>query len=106
MREIGSRIGAILKADKETVHLIGFGVYDGEQIPPKNINPMLHAHGIQNPKLVMDDGQVVWGCECWWASEEETKTMIGDRNVVTVDMAAERERSREVPPHETQTAQN
>lgn len=95
MREIGSRVGAILRADQETVHLIGFGVYEGDHVPPKNIYPILHLNGITNPKLVMDDGQVVWGCECWWGSEEKTRLIIGDRDIVVVDMATERESGEE-----------
>lgn len=92
MREVGSRIGAVLKADEKTIHFIGFGVYGGEEVPPENISPLLHEIGLKNPKLIMDDGQVAWGCECWWASEEKAKQMIGNRTVVMVDMVAERKR--------------
>jgi len=31
---IGARVGAILSHDYSQVHLLGFGVYDGEHEPP------------------------------------------------------------------------
>lgn len=24
------------------------------------------AKGKPNPKIILDDGLVIWGCECWW----------------------------------------
>lgn len=29
--------------------------------------------GIPNPKIVCDDGTVLWGCECWWWPIEDKK---------------------------------
>ncbi len=26
-----------------------------------------------NPKILLDSGDVVWGCECWWGPEAEVK---------------------------------
>ena len=77
--EIGQRAGAILKADKNEVHLLGFGVYEGDHVPDEG---WLHDIGVPNPKIKLDDGRVVWGYQCWWDSEEKTKDMIGDRKIV------------------------
>jgi len=96
MREIGCRIGAVLEADDNTISLIGFGVYAGEEVPPANVSPMLHEIGLKNPKLIMDDGQIAWGCECWWGNEEKVKQIIGGRKIVMVDMTAKRQRGAEV----------
>jgi len=71
---IGDRVGAILSADKETVHLLGYGVYEGKHLPPD--------FPIENPKILLDDGSVVWGYQCWWAAEDKTREMIGNRTVV------------------------
>lgn len=76
MAEIGTRVGAIQKADKETVHLFGYGVYDGNIEHPEL--------GFPNPRITLDDGRVVWGCECWWSAEDVIKSKIGDREVVYV----------------------
>lgn len=85
-RNIGERVGAMLKSDEHTVWLIGYGTYQGEHVPPPEILDL----GIPNPKLVMDDGTVVWGCECWWGPEREVRGRLDGRKVVMVDMAQER----------------
>ena len=78
------RVGAIMKADKESVYLFGFGKYIGDEIPPENVNCLLS--GVPNPKIELDNGKFVFGCECWWGSEEKIKSMIGDRKVIEVDI--------------------
>jgi len=37
-----------------------------------------------NPRIKLDSGSVVWGCQCWWASEEDVKKSVGDRKVEIV----------------------
>jgi hypothetical protein len=34
-----------------------------------------------NPRLDLDGGGTVWGCECWWMSEEEFQAFRGARRV-------------------------
>jgi len=70
MTSKGKRVGAMLSADKATrqVNLLGYGVYVDDEVPPPDINPALNV-GIPNPKIVLDNGEVVWGMECWWGSE-------------------------------------
>ena len=80
MREVGVRVGAICSADENTVRLFGYGVYDGDHVPPDDV-----GLGHPNPRITLDNGKVVWGCECWWASEERIKRAVGDRAVVIVD---------------------
>ncbi|HZK28051.1 MAG TPA: hypothetical protein VFD00_11015 [Thermoclostridium sp.] len=36
---------------------------------------------VKNPTIKLDNGQVVYGYECWWANEDKVKEMIGNRNV-------------------------
>lgn len=84
MKNIGDRIGAIQSADSKTVYAFGFGTYQGEEIPPDDVpGPFgrLGLLGIPNPKLVMDDGTVVWGCESWWGDVVKVTRMIGERKV-------------------------
>lgn len=61
MRKIGDRIGAVLSANKETVNLLGYGIYAEDEIPP---NGILHIIGAKNPKLQLDNGKMVWGYQC------------------------------------------
>lgn len=86
------RVGAIMDADGVEVRLFGFGIYDGDEVPPETIKmfgaPVRH----RNPKIVLDNGKVVWGCECWWAPEEKIKKMIGNRIVKEVDIEEMRQR--------------
>lgn len=89
--EEGSRVGAIRDANSEIVNLFGYGVYSGEEIPPDNImspfglykelKERLKEKTPTNPKIVLDSGEIVWGCECWWGPEEKIKAAIGDRKV-------------------------
>jgi|GEM_PF-3801121 len=30
----------------------------------------------RNPLILSDDGEHIWGCECWWISEEEAKASM------------------------------
>ena len=86
----GERIGAVLSMDDTSVRLIGYGVYVGNEVPPEGIGGF--NMGWPNPKLEMDDGTVVWGCECWWGPEAKVKAHLEGKTVVSVDMAAERQR--------------
>jgi hypothetical protein len=97
----GERIGALLEACVATskAHFLGYGVYEGDFIPPPEVNPDLNP-GIPNPKLILDNGQVVWGCECWWMPEEDMKDMLkGFQTIVTVDI----EKARKANEQDTKT---
>lgn len=62
----GERVGALLSVADGVVKLLGYGVYDGDFVPPDPIGV-----GVPNPRLTLDDSQVVWGCECWWGPEAD-----------------------------------
>jgi hypothetical protein len=89
MTKIRDRVGAILRADQERVELIGYGVYAGDEVPHEGVagmGAMLREMNRPNPKILLDSGKDVFGCECWWGSEEKVKKMIGERKVVEVDI--------------------
>ena len=77
--KIGDRVGAILKADKDSVHLLGYGVYDGPQKVPEEL---ALRPGQINPRLTLDNGNVVWGFQCWWGGEAEVLKQIAGRTVI------------------------
>jgi hypothetical protein len=106
--EIGSRVGAISGTEGEpgTIHIFGFGTYVGNEVPstaggvfgkamteiaeftPESI-PV--PDYLKNPKIVLDNGKVVWGCECWWGPEEVIRKRLENySNIVVVDIDAER----------------
>lgn len=74
MRTPGQRIGAILSATDDTVKLLGFGVYAGDFVPPKHVGGF--NAGMPNPRLDLDNGETVWGCECWWGPEKKIKEIV------------------------------
>jgi hypothetical protein len=85
--EKGSRVGAIQSADETTVKFYGYGVYAGDEVPPKEVDEIASEMGLTNPKIQLDNGNVVWGCQCWWGSEERVKKMIGDRKIEAPDIS-------------------
>jgi hypothetical protein len=46
----------------------------------------LHRRLSLNPKIELDDGAVVWGCQCWWGpgDENDLETKAAGRRIVTV----------------------
>ncbi|MBY0561486.1 hypothetical protein [Hyphomicrobium sp.] len=97
-RQIGERVGVILGGGGgKVVKFVGYGVYAGDEIPPQHIAGF--NFGVPNPKLVMDDGQVCWGCETWWGSEVSVRKQIEEYetsgyDVQLVNMDEERARIR------------
>lgn len=94
--EVGDRIGAIMRSEEKKVYSLGFGTYLGDEVPPKEIGGF--NVGLPNPKLQLDTGQVVWGCECWWGTEEGMKRRLhkweeAGFEIITVDIDAERARA-------------
>lgn len=63
-----------------TLYLFGYGVYEGDFVPKEAVGWMAEANqevGAVNPRLRLDNGKVVYGCECWWGSEEKVKNIEG-----------------------------
>jgi len=79
MRKVGDRVGAVLSSDDKQVNILGFGKYVGDEIPDADaggLGPLCREAGCPNPKIVLDNGDVVWGCECWWGGEEEVRSRL------------------------------
>jgi hypothetical protein len=90
MSKKGDRVGAILGSKPDgTVNFLGYGVYDGDEIPSSAAGQMgeiLRDIGRANPKIVLDNGKVVWGCECWWGSEKRVAETLEGKKVVEIDI--------------------
>lgn len=79
MRKNGDRVGAILSSKDGIVKFIGYGKYVGDAIPKEAIGFMAKALTETknvNPKIELDSGKVVYGCECWWGSESRVKEIL------------------------------
>lgn len=81
---VGTRVGAMVSATDTEVRMFGYGIYEGNEIPPSDVQGRSVPMTYPNPKIKLDSGEVVWGCECWWGSEETIKAKVGDRNVILV----------------------
>lgn len=102
MKKIGSKVYAVLSADDDVVRAFGTGIYVGDEVPPFDgpdapvgfIADMVREIGHANPKIVLDGGGVVWGCECWWGATTEERFARG-RRVEKVDLVTVRRQARE-----------
>jgi hypothetical protein len=96
MTEIGARVGAISHTDDDgKVYFFGFGTYQGTAVPEEAVGWMAEAArevGLKNPKIVLDNGEVVYGCECWWGAEERVKEQLANKEVVPVSIGDQRQK--------------
>ena len=93
MSRAGERVGAISHSDGGKIFLFGFGVYVGDEVPDSAggfIGESIREQQRTNPKIVLDNGKVVWGCECWWGPEEEVKKQIEGKEAIEIDIDTER----------------
>ena len=75
---MSERVIAIQKSDEKNVYIYGYGEYVGKE-------PCSKLHNIENPKIILDNGNVIWGCECWWGNADRVeKEIIKDRNIIVV----------------------
>ena len=90
MTKIGSRIGAIFGANSKRVEFLGYGTYEGDFMPMEavgTIAEVLVEQKTGNPRLRLDSGKVVYGCECWWGEEDEIKERLKTYpKIVNVDI--------------------
>ena len=88
--KVGERVYAIRNSDEETIYAYGPGVYAGLQKPPVGTRTCFGVidedwpETYVNPRIDLDNGGVVWGCQCWWGPEDEVSRSFGDRKVVIV----------------------
>lgn len=98
----GDRVYAIRNIEDETktVYLYGYGVYEGDYLPEGAANTsvaaMVKELGIDNPRIKLDNGKIVWGCECWWGEEEEFKKNADKFTVIEVDIEQDRKEQEEL----------
>jgi hypothetical protein len=105
MYPVGTRVGAILSANETSVSFLGYGTYEGDLPYPDS--PTLqevvpewdtlteaqqtafqngYARVVNNPCIKLDNGDTVWGRECWWGPEPKIKEIMGDKTVINVRM--------------------
>ncbi len=91
----GERVGAIIGTEfvEKIVKFAGYGVYKGDEVPPKGIKFVgmdLNELNYINPKIELDNGHIIWGCQCWWGAEKKIEDnmkayLLKGYELVTVD---------------------
>lgn len=67
----------------------GTGVYVGDAVPEEAVGWMadgLRQHKVPNPRIELDSGKVVYGCECWWGAEDATREKYAGCTFIDVDI--------------------
>lgn len=86
------RVGALLSSTDEAMKFLGYGEYVGME----SVTPDVYPLPIPNPKIVLENGDVVWGMECWWGPESSIRPKVESHpNVVMVRIADAREAAKE-----------
>ena len=95
---IGMRVGVFHSCTKDTLLLFGYGVYEADEVPPEGIfgpsGPMSTLE-MPLPKLRLDDGLIIWGCEAWWCPEAEVQAMAQGREVIRPKIESQRKKNLE-----------
>jgi len=87
MPDPGDRVYAIRNIANGVCHFFGFGVYDGDFERDQGVggfNPPA-LRGFPNPRITLDNGKIVWGCECWWGPESEFERGTKGMRIQNVD---------------------
>jgi hypothetical protein len=81
--KVGERAGAIQSLDSTAgiVNLYGYGVYEGYLPLPKRFDGL---SGVENPCILLDSGERVYGMECWWAEEARIKEMVEKCHTINI----------------------
>lgn len=79
--KVGERVGAIHHSTSSHLYFLGYGVYEGEQLPVADGNEsslatVMARLNMKNPRIKLDNGDVVWGMECWWGPEDYIKRTL------------------------------
>lgn len=115
---VGDRVGAVISVKDGKVFFLGEGVYEGEFLPPgakestpeevKEMFPELEGEKlavmvervnnspfVKNPRIKLDNGDIVWGRECWWGSVAGIKQKFASENFQFVNVRLKRDDSGE-----------
>ena len=78
MTSIGDRVVAIVGTKDGVTRWLGEGVYAGDfPVAPEAAGLNF---GQLNPRIDLDCGKSVWGCECWWGPKGKVEAQWPDRS--------------------------
>jgi hypothetical protein len=77
--KIGTRVGAIFNTDSQKVYFYGYGKYMGTSIPKEAVGlraNILRQEKRKIPKIKLDNGEIVYDCECWFGPKEKIQRIL------------------------------
>ena len=95
MNKIGSKVICVSHADKVYAYIFGHGIYEGPKQPkdfPIDQQPAgmkgryIVEAGKDNPCIKLEDGNYVWGCECWWDIESKVEEYLTGLAIKKLDI--------------------
>jgi hypothetical protein len=108
MPKVGDRVLAIASGENKVIRYYGAGVYEGDfpygdtrsAVPMSrteryehDLDVLDHGGALHNPRIRLDNGKYVWGCECWWGPEAELRKRYDGCQLVEVDIEQDRKES-------------
>lgn len=78
MVNVGDRVLAIRNAGDGKAYIYGYGTYDGEHKPP--------GFPIENPRIKLDNGNFIYGYQCWWGSAKLMDKKLAGMEIIEVPM--------------------
>jgi hypothetical protein len=89
---IGERVGAILSGSDTEINFLGYGTRIEDEIPISagGLGEMLVEMKHTNPTILLDSGEKVYGCECWWGSEKAVQKMLEGKKITIVTVSEAR----------------
>jgi len=107
----------MMSAKDGKVFLFGRGVYEGD-FPYEDVtstepltpgSPACEDYmarllasddlSLPNPRIRLDSGKIVWGCECWWGDEAGFDKKYAGAEIVLVDIDAEKAKGEDGVAH-------
>lgn len=92
-----TRVGCILESNDKEVKFLGYGKLVGAEIPHDKVvgfGERIRKAKQKNPKIILDSGKDVFGCECWWNDEEVIKKRMKGLIIIDVDIDEVRKEQR------------
>jgi hypothetical protein len=82
------RVAAFMSIEKGVAEYLGEGYYIGDFTPPEGIVKAPLDEIIPDdwkiPKIELDNGDVVWGCECYWGEANKIKRYLQHADIKEV----------------------
>jgi len=104
----GERVLAIASGKNGVLDVYGAGVYEGdfpygdvtstaplspEEQSKHDLHALDHGGSLCNPRIRLDSGKCVWGCECWWGPEAALRKEYEGYELREVDIEEHRRES-------------